>query len=285
MWLAPSVGKYGGIQAEMAKQWMEHTHISFQQSYNLTYEAVHCNSNSWDPFVVKDIYSFNPSYLQHWEQVLRIYQEKVPKKIYGIHDEFYIGGTAIENIVRDIDSYISPYIQLHLLRWTLTCTIDWFHACIKTYIVIAIIYLVSNAVSTVEKVDRASQKALATTAISFKLWYSYWYSGNHDAVHVHTPRDWHICQEIPQSAMFSGNCWTIWDVFFAPSGHNSEWLSAWDFENGWCRHLSLTQDISSSDEESSATRCKKCTWGRGRWWPVSHQSDTHLDTVGEGNGK
>ena len=142
------------------------------------------NSNSWDLFVAKDIYSLNPSYLQHWEQVLRIYQAKVPKKTYGVHDNFHVGGAAIDDIVSDIDLHVSPYIQLHLLRWMLTCTIDWFHACIKTYIVVAIIYLVSNAVSMVEEVDRASQKALPMTATSSKLWYLDWYFGIHDAVHV-----------------------------------------------------------------------------------------------------
>ena len=119
-----TMGKYCGIQAEMAKQRMERTHISFRQSYNLTYEAVRRNSNSRDLFVAKDIYSLDTSYLQHRERVLRIYREKAPKKTYGVHDEFRVGGAAIEDIVRDIDLHVSPYIRLHLLRWTLTCTID-----------------------------------------------------------------------------------------------------------------------------------------------------------------
>lgn len=102
-----TMGQYGGLQAEMPEHRKGRTHIVFRQSYNLTYEAVRRNDNSRDLFVAKDVYSLESRYLEHREKILKIYREKVPKKTYGVRDEFRVGGAALADIARDLDVHVS----------------------------------------------------------------------------------------------------------------------------------------------------------------------------------
>lgn len=104
-----TMGRYGGLQAEMASERMERTHINFRQSYNLTWEAVRRTDNSRDMFVPKDIFTLEPSYLEHRERILKIYGKKAQKKSYGVRDEFRIGGAAVAHVAKDLDAQVSMF--------------------------------------------------------------------------------------------------------------------------------------------------------------------------------
>ena len=101
-----TMGRFGGLQAEMASQRMERTHINFRQSYNLPYEAVRQNDNSRNKFSPKDVYSLDSSYLKHRENILKIYQDKAQKKTYGVREEFRLGAAAVEVIARDLNIHV-----------------------------------------------------------------------------------------------------------------------------------------------------------------------------------
>jgi len=107
-----TLGRYGGLQAEMTTERMQQTHINFRQSYNLTWEAVRPRDNSRDLFTAKDMYSLEPDYLTHREMVLKSYRESSQKKTFGVRDEFRVGGAALTDIAQSLDSHVSTHVPL-----------------------------------------------------------------------------------------------------------------------------------------------------------------------------
>ncbi|KAF8550172.1 hypothetical protein OG21DRAFT_1487974 [Imleria badia] len=87
--------------AEMAQDRALHTHVAFQNTYNLYYEAVRPNNNR--PAFVSDhhAYKLGDEYYKECSGIVKIFH-KVKSKTYGIRDEYWVSGKAAQILLDQI---------------------------------------------------------------------------------------------------------------------------------------------------------------------------------------
>ena len=99
---ACTLGRYGGIQAEMAQERGRQTHIAFRSSYNLAYELVRPNDNLPTFVMDRDAYAVNNVFMEECMEAINIYSGQGKERSYGVRDEYRMSGMAMEEILEDL---------------------------------------------------------------------------------------------------------------------------------------------------------------------------------------
>jgi hypothetical protein len=117
-----TLGRYGGIQAEMSQERGRQTHIAFRSAYNLAYEAVRPNDNLPTFAMDKDAYALNGDYMDQCMQAINIYSGEAKKRSYGVRDEYRMSGMAAEELMFELPHrvrfhrHVFDYHVEHLYR-------------------------------------------------------------------------------------------------------------------------------------------------------------------------
>ena len=108
-----TLGRYGGIQAEMCQERARRTHICFRSAYNLAYEAVRPNDNASIFINDKDAYACNPQFMRECNLSIEIYEGKAKERSYGVRDEYRLSGFAAINVLSHLEVIVrsSAYCQ------------------------------------------------------------------------------------------------------------------------------------------------------------------------------
>jgi hypothetical protein len=102
-----TLGRYGGIQAEMAQERTRQTHICFRNAYNLAYEAIRPNDNSPTFVLDSDAYACNPQFMQECNLAIEMYEGKVKDRSYGVRDEYRMSGFAVIEVLDNLEALVS----------------------------------------------------------------------------------------------------------------------------------------------------------------------------------
>jgi hypothetical protein len=97
-----TLGRYGGLQAEMAQERARQTHITFRNTYNLTYEVVRPNDNQPTFAMDRDAYALNNTFMEECTQAISMYSGAAKKRSYGVRDEYRMGGMAMMDIMTEL---------------------------------------------------------------------------------------------------------------------------------------------------------------------------------------
>ena len=111
-----TLGRYGGIQAEMSQERARQTHIAFRSAYNLSYEVVRPNDNRPTFVMDRDAYALNSDFMQECTQAMNMYSGEAKNRSYGVRDEYRMSGVAMEQVLANLpdkvsccDSYVQPF--------------------------------------------------------------------------------------------------------------------------------------------------------------------------------
>ncbi|KAG6369293.1 hypothetical protein JVT61DRAFT_12632, partial [Boletus reticuloceps] len=99
-----TLGRYGGLQAEMNQERARQTHICFRSAYNLAYEAVRPNDNSPTFVMDSDAYACNPQFMKECNLAIEMYEGKAKERSYGIRDEYRLSGLAAIEVLRNLQA-------------------------------------------------------------------------------------------------------------------------------------------------------------------------------------
>ncbi|KAF9224674.1 hypothetical protein BS17DRAFT_816891 [Gyrodon lividus] len=99
-----TLGRYGGIQAEMAQERTRQTHICFRNAYNLAYEAVRPNDNCPTFVLDSDAYACNPQFMQECHLAIKMYEGKAKERSYGVRDEYRLSGFAAMEVLDNLEA-------------------------------------------------------------------------------------------------------------------------------------------------------------------------------------
>ena len=111
-----TLGRYGGIQAEMVQERARRSQICFRSAYNLAYEAVRPNDNCPMFVMDKDAYSCSPEFMEECNLAIEMYEGKAKKRSYGVRDEYRLSGFAalivLNNLSMLVRSAVHPLVDL-----------------------------------------------------------------------------------------------------------------------------------------------------------------------------
>jgi len=122
-----TLGRYGGIQAEMSQERMRQTHVAFRSAYNLSYEVVRPNDNLPTFVMDKDAYALNDNFMQECAKAMSIYSGKAKHRSYGVRDEYRMGGIAVEQVMTELAGRVRHPIYI---RWSMSLI----HVQVKTFL-------------------------------------------------------------------------------------------------------------------------------------------------------
>ncbi|KAG6369921.1 hypothetical protein JVT61DRAFT_13388, partial [Boletus reticuloceps] len=94
-----TLGRYGGIQAEMSQERARQTHVAFRSTYNLSYEVVRPNDNLPTFVMDKDAYALNNTFMEECTQAISMYSGEAKKRSYGVRDEYRMSGMAMDHVM------------------------------------------------------------------------------------------------------------------------------------------------------------------------------------------
>ncbi|KAL4065732.1 hypothetical protein V8B97DRAFT_2025634 [Scleroderma yunnanense] len=83
-----TLGRYGGIQAEMSQERGRQVHVAFRSAYNLAYEVIRPNDNLPTFVMDKDAYALNRDFMQECTQAINMYSGEAKQRSYGVRDEY-----------------------------------------------------------------------------------------------------------------------------------------------------------------------------------------------------
>jgi hypothetical protein len=89
-----TLGRYGGIQAEMLLANARSSQICFRSAYQLCYEAIRPNNNQPRCISDRDAYHLTDGYLKECQWMHEIYSGGASKRAYGCRDEYRMSGQA-----------------------------------------------------------------------------------------------------------------------------------------------------------------------------------------------
>ncbi|KAF9218411.1 hypothetical protein BS17DRAFT_871358 [Gyrodon lividus] len=119
-----TLGRYGGIQAEMAQERTWQTHICFRNAYNLAYEAVRPNDNCPTFVLDSDAYACNPQFMQECHLAIEMYEGKAKERSYGIRDKYRLSGFAAIEVLGNLKALTERYLKSQPMLWMSSAT--WF---------------------------------------------------------------------------------------------------------------------------------------------------------------
>ncbi|KAN0101312.1 hypothetical protein V8E55_001296 [Tylopilus felleus] len=112
-----TLGRYGGIQAEMSQERARQTHVAFRSAYNLSYEVVRPNDNMPTFVMDKDAYALNNGFMEECTQAIRMYSGEAKKRSYGVRDEYRMGGMAMEHVMAELSDKMKAFIDSDPILW------------------------------------------------------------------------------------------------------------------------------------------------------------------------
>ncbi|KAG2335332.1 hypothetical protein BDR05DRAFT_1006930 [Suillus weaverae] len=89
-----TLGRYGGIQAEMLLAHARPSQICFRSAYQLCYEAIRPNNNRPKLISDRDAYHLTEAYLKECGWMHEIYSGGPSRRAYGCRDEYRMSGQA-----------------------------------------------------------------------------------------------------------------------------------------------------------------------------------------------
>jgi len=104
-----TLGRYGGLQAEMNQERARQTHMCFRSAYNLAYEAVRPNNNSPTFVMDSDAYACNPQFMKECNLAIEMYEGKAKERSYGVRDEYRLSGFAAIEVLDNLQALVSPF--------------------------------------------------------------------------------------------------------------------------------------------------------------------------------
>ncbi len=97
-----TLGRYGGIQAEMSQERARQSHVAFRSAYNLSYEVVRPNDNLPTFVTDKDAYALNNAFMDECMQAISMYSGEAKKRSYGVRDEYRMSGMAMDDVMQGL---------------------------------------------------------------------------------------------------------------------------------------------------------------------------------------
>ncbi|KAI0667341.1 hypothetical protein C8Q78DRAFT_982564, partial [Trametes maxima] len=90
-----SLSRYGALQAPMARERSQLSHIVFRSAYNLQYESIRASDNV--PYFANDgdAYEVNETYHKECQRRISLFRGNAQSTTYGVRDEYRIGGQAL----------------------------------------------------------------------------------------------------------------------------------------------------------------------------------------------
>lgn len=107
-----TLGRYGGIQAEMRQAHSRSSQICFRSAYQLCYEAIRPNNNEPKFVSDRDAYNLTEDYLKECKWTQEIYSAGPSRRAYGCRDEYRMSGQAALEVL--------PYLKERVGLWQLT---------------------------------------------------------------------------------------------------------------------------------------------------------------------
>ncbi|PPQ87667.1 hypothetical protein CVT24_007173, partial [Panaeolus cyanescens] len=104
---------YGGMQAEAPKERAKRTHLAFQSTYNLAYEAVRQKDNSRDLFKESSVYERDVRFQQEVSSVCNVMKE-VRDRSYGVRWESRVGVLALDVLIESLHDRVTLILLHHI---------------------------------------------------------------------------------------------------------------------------------------------------------------------------
>jgi len=92
--------RYGTLQAEMSEDCALQTHVAFQNTYKIYYEAVHPNNNKFMFGTNSDAYNLTSIYHNECSSIIKILG-KAKGKTYEVRDKYRISDQAAQVLLRE----------------------------------------------------------------------------------------------------------------------------------------------------------------------------------------
>jgi len=117
-----TLGRYGGIQAEMSQERARQTHVAFRSAYNLSYEVVRPNDNLPTFAMDRDAYALNSVFMHECGQAIKMYSGGAKKRSYGVRDEYRMSGMAMERVMSELPSKVGLFHLIsHEISFSTPC--------------------------------------------------------------------------------------------------------------------------------------------------------------------
>ncbi|KAG1842328.1 hypothetical protein F4604DRAFT_1938881 [Suillus subluteus] len=113
-----TLGRYGGIQAEMLLAHARPSQICFRSAYQLCYEAIRPNNNQPKLISDRDAYHLTEAYLKECGWMHEIYSGGPSRRAYGCRDEYRMSGQAALEVLPYLKKQVglqpsaSPFMSL-----------------------------------------------------------------------------------------------------------------------------------------------------------------------------
>ena len=104
-----TLGRYGGIQAEMLLKHSRPSQICFRSAYQLCYEAIRPNNNAPNFISDQEAYKVTEQYLKECRWTHDIYATHPPKRAYGCRDEYRMSGQAALEVLPRLKEKVSIF--------------------------------------------------------------------------------------------------------------------------------------------------------------------------------
>ncbi|KAL4064649.1 hypothetical protein J3A83DRAFT_4376894 [Scleroderma citrinum] len=112
-----TLGRYGGIQAEMSQERGRQVHVAFRSAYNLAYEVIRPNDNLPTFVMDKDAYALNRDFMQECTQAINMYSGEAKQRSYVVRDEYRISGMAAEQVMSELSSRVQKFLLSDPILW------------------------------------------------------------------------------------------------------------------------------------------------------------------------
>ncbi|KIJ59094.1 hypothetical protein HYDPIDRAFT_33540 [Hydnomerulius pinastri MD-312] len=114
---ACTLGRYGGLQAQMSQKRTKQTHICFRSSYNLFYEIIRPNNNTPTFVPDKDAYQLSEFFMKECAAMVSMYRGKAKGRSFGVRDEYRLGGIAAVEVLSDLTRLAKRYLLSEPILW------------------------------------------------------------------------------------------------------------------------------------------------------------------------
>ncbi|KAG2352839.1 hypothetical protein BDR07DRAFT_1283618 [Suillus spraguei] len=112
-----TLGRYGGIQAEMMLANARSSQICFRSAYHLSYEAIRPNNNRPKFISDRDAYHFTEAYLKECRWMHEIYSGGPSQRAYGCRDEYRMSGQAALEVLPYLKKQAEAFMKSQPILW------------------------------------------------------------------------------------------------------------------------------------------------------------------------
>ncbi|KAG1785186.1 uncharacterized protein HD556DRAFT_1250275 [Suillus plorans] len=112
-----TLGRYGGIQAEMLLANARPNQICFRSAYQLCYEAIRPNNNQPKSISDRDGYHLTDGYLKECQWMHEIYSGGASQRAYGCRDEYRMSGQAALKVLPHLKEQAEAFMKSQPILW------------------------------------------------------------------------------------------------------------------------------------------------------------------------